>query len=170
MMALAAAGAIAGSVGSVLSSTIGAISENAKVDKQIASSQQMQGVDIEWQKQKQNLDIQNQQKLQSGELQNRLDVTNLSGLTNRDVANISGQWASQNNLRTTQTQLQLQTNEFQQSNWLRENLVNQLKSAGLPEYLAYVQPDESMLQTRRVAGHNVTLYKGTNMHLYGLAK
>jgi len=162
-----AAAAIAGTA-SALGTGIKAGVDDQANRRNNATNAGMQVIDIGWQKQRQQIQIANDQNLQSKELQNRLDVTNVSGLTNRDVANIAGQWASVNNERTTSTQLALQKREFDQSNYLRTNLVKQLAAAGLPEYLAYIQPDESMMQTRRVGGHNVTVYKGSNMRLYGV--
>jgi len=180
-MALAAVGAIAGGVGSVISGAINAASQNAITDKQISSNQYMQTQDIDFklkalQKTNQNnLDVQNLQGNANRDVANisgtaTRDVANISGLTARDVANIAGQWQNTVNERNTQTQLAMQQRELDRAQLLRDNLASQLKGAGLPEYLAYVQPDESMLQTRRVAGHNVTIYKGTNLGLYGIQR
>jgi len=180
-MALAAVGAIAGGIGSVVSGAINAASQNAITEKQIDSNQLMQNRDIDFKlkalqsSNQNNLDVQNLQGNTSRDVANTTanasrDVANISGLTAKDVANIAGQWQNSINERNTQTQLKLQRQEFDRAQMLRDNLVGQLKSAGLPEYLAYVQPDESMLQTRRVGGHNVTIYKGSNMSLYGIQR
>jgi len=167
-MAAAVAGAAIGGIANVIGSAIQAGTQKSIANAQNSSNQLMQGKDIDYKLKA--LGETNENNIQIQQLQGNTsrDVANISGLTSRDVANIGGLWQNQINERNTQTQLKLQQQELDRSQLIRDNLVKQLTAAGLPSYLAYVQPDESMLQTRRVGGHNVTIYKGSNMRLYGI--
>jgi len=58
------------------------------------------------------------------------------------------------NQLTTDTQKQLQQQNFEQANNIRKNLEANLKAAGLPSYLAYIQPDASLMEIRQIRGVN----------------
>lgn len=116
-----------------------------------------------------------------------IDVENLRGSTARDVENLRANIAMQDQVNqqvlevyrgqyalknqelankgmtdvaslNTQSQQLIQQRQFEQTNYLRSNLQAQLEAAGLPSYLAFIQPDESMMLTRQVRGLNFAQY------------
>jgi len=61
---------------------------------------------------------------------------------------------------TADAQKAMQKRAIGQANYLRGRLEGDLTKAGLPSYLAYIQPDRSLLEMRQVRGLNYnTVYR-----------
>jgi len=82
--------------------------------------------------------------------QNQRDTANIQGATSRDVVTLQSAGQSQ-----------LQQQQFAQQNLLRQNTIQSLKAAGLPEYLADVSFNPSMLESVKGRGVNFrTRFRG----------
>lgn len=157
-MAAAVAGAALGAVGGVISSAITAGVDRANTKDTLANNLQLQD------KRGQNaLDVQD--KVNAGgtiiktiEGSNLRDVEKIRGTNNQATQGIVNKGMTDVASINTDTSKYLQQQAFAQSTYIRNNLQKSLEDAGLPSYLAFIQPDESLMQVRQVRGLNFATY------------
>lgn len=149
------ASVVAGAAISGIASLAGTIQQGVSATQERKERARQFNDQLAYQKQIDQLKLTNSLDIEQKRYDSAGNVATINTSGNLGVANIDNA-----------TRLQLQSNTFQNANFMMQNSIKALKSAGLPEYLAYIAPSKAVIETRQTRGVNFQdFYKGSNANV-----